>query len=64
MGKCAMGQSCAAPRKHARRLNLLAHGDLNAAGCEFAPGTVLRGDAQAEYSMRFRPAYGPHRSTA
>ena len=34
------------------------------AGCEISPATVLRGDAQARYSRRFRPAYGPYRPRA
>ena len=32
------------------------------AGCEISPATVLRGDAQAKNSKRFRAAYGHHRS--
>ena len=52
---CAVAQSCAEIESPPARAP-------SAAGREFSPATVLRADAQAEYSMHFRPAYGPHRS--
>ena len=41
------------------RLNPLARGVFNMAGCDFSPATVMRAAALQSKSMRFLASYGP-----